>query len=308
VDAFLRLGLHDEVHAALTFLLRCVRSTTPGLKVFYTLDGAVPGTEATLNAPGYRDSRPVRSGNGAAAQTQLGTFGDLFAAVWRYVEAGHLLDPPTGRLLADLADRCCDLWRTPDAGIWELHDDRHYTASKIGCWVALDRALRLYEARQLAAEHPHRWAGERDAIRDWVHRHCWSRTKKSYTFYAGTDDLDAAVLLAAQNGFDHGPRMADTISAVRRELGDGPLVHRYTGMQKDEGAFLACSFWLATALAKTGRRDEAVAQMDASVALANDVGILAEEMDPAGRAMLGNLPQGLSHLALINAAHALLPA
>jgi len=305
IDAFLRLGLHEEVQAALTFILHCVRSSAPHLRVFYTLDGETPGSETTIAAPGYRDSRPVRSGNGAASQTQLGTFGDLFAAVWLYTQAGHLLDPATAHLLADLADRCCDLWQTPDAGIWELHDNRHYTNSKMGCWVALDRALRLHDAGQLSTNHPHRWRQERDAIHTWVHQNCWSQRKKSYTFYAGTDDLDAATLLAGQTGFDRGEHLAGTIDAVRRELARGPLIYRYTGMDQHEGAFIACSFWLVSALAVLGRHDEATEQMNAAVALTNDLGLLAEQADPHDNSMLGNTPQGLSHLALINAAHLL---
>ncbi|MEU4244724.1 glycoside hydrolase family 15 protein [Actinoplanes sp. NPDC026619] len=305
VDALIRLGLHAEVQAALTFLLRCARDTAPDLKVFYSLDGSNPAAEHTLSAPGYRNSRPVRSGNGAADQTQLGTFGDLFDAVWRYVEAGHVLDPPTGRLLADLADRCCDLWRTEDAGLWELQAKRHYTVSKMGCWVALDRAVKLHERDAIAVTHTDRWRHERDAVHTWVNGHCWSSGKQAYTFYAGTDDLDAATLLAGQTGFDRGERLAGTVAAIRSELADGPLLYRYTGMQKKEGAFLACSFWLVSALASLGRHEEAAAQMDAAARLTTDLGLLAEQMDPADRSMLGNVPQALSHLALINAAFAL---
>ncbi|MFI6073987.1 glycoside hydrolase family 15 protein [Actinoplanes sp. NPDC051343] len=307
IDALLRLDLHQEVHAAVTFLLRCARATDPDLKVFYSLRGGTPDTQATLNAAGYRDSRPVRSGNAAAEQTQLGTFGDLFDSVWRYVQAGHVLDPASGRLLADLADRCCDLWRNEDAGLWELHVNRHYTISKMGCWVALDRAVRLHEAGQIPVTHPQRWREERDAVHDWVDRNCWSPDKQSYTFYAGSDDLDAATLLAGQIGFDRGDRLAGTVAAIRRELADGALVYRYTGMRKAEGAFLACSFWLVSALAALGRHDEATNQMTAAVGLATGLGLLTEEMDPATGEFLGNLPQALSHLALVNAAFALAP-
>ena len=305
VDAFLRLGLHEEVQAAVTWLLGAVRATAPDLKVFYRLDGSVPAGEHTLSVPGYRDSTPARAGNGAAGQVQLGTFGDLFDSVWMYVQAGHVLDPPTGRLLADLADRCCDIWSTPDAGIWELHVDRHYTISKIGCWVALDRAVQLHERGQTATGHAYRWADTRDAIKAWVNEHCWSPSKGSYTFYAGTDDLDAATLLAGPTGFERGPRLADTIAAIQRELADGPFVYRYTGMQHEEGAFLACTFWLVNALSASGDAAAATTLMDQAVGLTNDVGLLSEQMDPATGAMLGNIPQGLSHLALINAALAL---
>ncbi|GAC1442443.1 MAG: hypothetical protein NVSMB55_13190 [Mycobacteriales bacterium] len=183
-----------------------------------------------------------------------------------------------------------------------LHVDRHYTISKIGCWVALDRAFLLHERSQIATSHAHRWAETRDAIKACVNEHCWSQRTSSYTFYAGTDDLDAATLLAGPTGFETGPRLAGTIAAVRRELADGPLVYRYSGMRHEEGALLACTFRLVNALAASGDHTAATSLMDQAVGLTNDLGLLSEQIDPATGAMLGNVPQGLSHLALINAA------
>jgi GH15 family glucan-1,4-alpha-glucosidase len=302
-DSLLALGLHEEVQAVVNWLLGTIRATAPDLHVFYKLDGSVPEDEAaTLAAPGYRDSRPVRAGNGAAQQVQLGVFGDLFDTVWRYVEAGHLLDPGTGRMLAELADRCCDVWLSEDSGIWELEQHRHYTISKMGCWAALDRAVRLAEAGEVATGHADRWRTEAEQIRAWVHEHCWSEAKGSYTFYAGTDELDAATLLAGRTGFDTGKRLAGTVEAVQRELGRGPLVYRYSGMDRDEGCFLACTYWLVSALTRLGRLEEARGLMDEAVGLVNDVGLLSEQMDPDTGEFLGNTPQALSHLALINAA------
>jgi len=305
VEACIQLGLEEEVQGAVASLLRSVRSTLPGLNVFYQLDGGVPAKERDLAAPGYRNSRPVRAGNAAVSQTQLGTFGDLFDSVWRYVGDGHLLDPATGEMLAELADRCCDIWRSKDAGIWELNEKQHYTISKIGCWVALDRAVRLHEHGQVPTAHADRWRAERDAIKAWVNEHCWSPDKHSYVFFAGSDQLDASVLLAGMNGFEGGDRLAGTVEAVRRELSDGPLVYRYTGMDNEEGAFLACSFWMVSALAALDRLDEATDLMEEAVRLSNDLGLMAEQMDPQSREMLGNVPQGLSHLALVNAAFAI---
>ena len=301
-DSLLALGLQEEVQAVVNWVLGTVRATAPDLRVFYKLDGSLPEEEHTLVASGYLGSRPVRAGNGAADQVQLGVYGDLFDTVWRYVEAGHLLDPGTGRMLAELADRCCDQWRSEDSGIWELEAHRHYTISKMGCWVALDRAVRLADAGEVATGHPGRWRTEADQIRAWVQEHCWSQAKQAYTFYAGTDDLDAATLLAGRTGFDRGERLAGTVRAIRRELARGPLVYRYTGMEQEEGCFLACTFWLVSALTALGELDEARRLMDDAVALANDVGLLSEEMDPVSGAFLGNTPQALSHLALINAA------
>jgi GH15 family glucan-1,4-alpha-glucosidase len=308
IDAFLTLGLHDETQAAVQWMLGALRRTSPDLHVFYTLDGHIVDREREAPVVGYRGSRPVREGNQAAQQVQLGTFGDLFDTIWRYVDHGHCLDPATSSLLAEFADRCCDVWMNEDSGIWELSTDRHYTVSKIGCWTALDRAVRLEERGQIATNHPERWSRERDRIKDWVETNCWSAAKKSYTFYAGTDDLDAATLLAGRTGYDSGERLRTTIDAVRDELADGALVYRYSGASAEEGAFVACSFWLVNAMVTVGALDDARALMDDAVALTNDVGLLAEQIDPSTGAMLGNFPQGLSHLALINAAAAIADA
>ena len=140
LDALINLGLHEEVQRSVSWLVDAIGRNGPGLHVFYTLGGEVSSDQEELAAPGYAQSRPVRAGNRAAEQTQLGTYGDLFDTIWRYCEQGHVLDAYTARLLADLADQCCDTWRNPDAGLWELTRREHYTISKIGCWVALDRA------------------------------------------------------------------------------------------------------------------------------------------------------------------------
>ncbi len=305
LDAFIELALHEEVHAAVSWLLAAVRRSAPDLHVFYTLEGELPGDERDLDVPGYRHSRPVRAGNGAAQQLQLGTYGDLFDTVWRYVGGGHVLDHGTGQLLADLGDRCCDTWMNTDSGLWELPQREHYTISKIGCWVALDRATRLADAGHLPAEHAPRWRAEAASVRQWISTNCWSESKQAYILHAGSDKLDAAVLLAGRTGFDRGPRLKSTIEAVIAELGSGPYLYRYSGMQSEEGAFIACTFWLVDALIRTGQVDRAESLMDEAVGFGNDLGILSEQMDPSTGECLGNVPQGLSHLALINAAHAL---
>jgi GH15 family glucan-1,4-alpha-glucosidase len=301
LDAMMRLGLTEEVHAAVSWILDTLTETAPDIHVFYKLDGRADQTESEIDAPGYRGSAPVRVGNGAAKQSQLGTFGDLFEMIWLYVGDGHIIDADTERLLISLADHCCDHWRQADAGIWELEEQRQYTISKIGCWVALDRAVRLAEADQVLCRHIDRWRNERDEIHRWVDEHCWSKRKNSYTQYAGSDDLDAAVLLMARNGFADGPRLESTIDAIQQELSCGPLLYRYTGMIGKEGAFVACSFWLAEALVQVGRVDEARDLISSLFEQANDVGLYAEEIDPDTGEFLGNFPQGLSHLAAINA-------
>ncbi|WP_331272128.1 glycoside hydrolase family 15 protein [Motilibacter aurantiacus] len=301
LDAFVRLGLHEEVHAAVSWLLATVERHGPSLQPFYTLDGELPAGSRRRDAPGYRRSAPVVDGNDAAGQLQLGPYGDLFQTVFLCVQEGHVLDMRTARLLADLADRCCDDWQRRDAGMWELHDEQHFTLSKMSCWQALDRASRLADSGHLPG-NPGRWRAEAGRARDWVAEHCWSERRQAYTLHAGTDELDAGVLLGARFGFDRGPRMAATIDAVREELGTGPLLHRYSGMQEEEGAFLACSFWAVEALAFTGRLEDARRLMDDVLALTDGPGLLSEMIDPRDGSLLGNLPQALSYLALVNAA------
>lgn len=305
VDAFVNLGLTEEVHSAVSWLLSALRRSAPDLHVFYTLEGDVPKGSKEIDVPGYRDSRPVRAGNDAAKQVQLGTYGDLFDMLGHYCDAGHVLDKATGEMLANLADQCAKTWKKKDSGIWELTRLEHYTISKIGCWVALDRAARMAGAGQIPSDHAAHWHKQASAIKEWVAEHCWSESQQSYTFYAGTEDVDASVLLAGRTGFDRGPRLASTIEAVIARLARGPMVYRYTGMDKEEGAFIACTFWLVSALAHNGQVERASALMDEAVALGNDLGLLAEQIDPDSGALLGNIPQGLSHLALINAAHAI---
>lgn len=304
VDALMQCGFQEEVHAAVAWLLGAIRRDGPQLHVMYTLDGAVPETAHHARVPGYRGSRPVQVGNDASGQLQLGIYGDLFGTVQAWIDNGHVLDVDSARQLADLADRCCDMWFHPDAGIWELHENRHYTISKIGCWRALQRAANLADRGHLAGPD-HRWRHEAGRIRHWIDQNCWSPERSAYTFYAGTDQLDASVLLGARFGYDSGPRMSTTVDAVRAELGRGPLMYRYSGVEPEEGCFIACSYWAVEALAATGRRAEAqslMGQLDTVFARTSPLGLLGEMADPVTGEMIGNLPQALSHLALINAA------
>lgn len=202
---------------------------------------------------------------------------------------------------AGIADLACDRWISPDAGMWELPEERHYVTSKLGCWQALTDAVHLAKKGQIPGD-PSRWRTEAEHIRNWVDEHGWSPARGAYVWYPGSDKLDASILLHAISGFDRGPRMSSTLDALRSELGAGPHLYRYSGMDKKEGTFTACSFWLASALHLVGREAEASQLMDELVGHANDVGIFAEQIDPAVGAFLGNLPQALSHLALINAA------
>jgi len=307
LDALGAAGYREQVHASLSWMLAASEPTHPRMEPFYTLAGGVPRTHTQLPLAGYRGSRPVVKGNSASGQLQLGCYGNLLETIALYVSHGNALDPHTGVRVGEVADHVCRIWGNVDSGIWELPRKRHYTTSKINCWVALDRAVRLAERGEAPSEGVPRWRRGAEEIRAWVQTNCFSPARHSYTFYAGGEELDAAVLLAARVGFLDGedPRLHSTVEAVRDELGaDGPLLYRYSGQQGEEGAFLACSFWLVEALARMGRAQEARETMDELVALANDVGLFAEEMDPASGEMLGNFPQALTHLSLVNAASA----
>jgi GH15 family glucan-1,4-alpha-glucosidase len=311
LDALIALGLRALVHESFGWLLRAITETEPDVRPFYALDGTVPTRLEELPLRGYRDSRPVRYGNAARSQLQLGCWGDLLETADLYVRDGNAFDDETGRRLADAVDRLCVIWRDEDSGIWELPDLRHYTISKLASWTAFDRALRLVEEGQLPGDHADRWRAEREAVRDFVDTRCFSEARGAYTFYAGTEELDASVLRVARMGFTDpaGERMAGTIAAIREELSaGGPLLYRYSGQEREEGAFLACSFWLVEALARAGRVDEAAATMEELLPLANDLGLYSEEIDPQTHELLGNFPQGLTHLSLVTAAGAVADA
>jgi GH15 family glucan-1,4-alpha-glucosidase len=305
LDSLIQLGLTQEVQGTLAWMLRCISATAPVIHPFYGLRGHVPDEETELRLRGYRDSSPARGGNRAVSQPQWGSYGDLLECVWLAVDrAGAHLDPASADLLDALGDHVCDVWTEPDCGIWELDERRHNTFSKVGCWVALDRLIRLAECGQISDRDVDRWQAEKRAIRAWVDSHCWSGAKSCYAAHAGSDELDASLLLLARTGFLDGKdrRFSQTIRAIRAELAEGPLLYRFSGAHKIEGAFVACSFWLIDALVRNGHARQARTLWHELTAHVSDLGLLAEEIDPATGAFLGNLPQGLSHLALLNAA------
>jgi GH15 family glucan-1,4-alpha-glucosidase len=311
LHALLALGCAPEAHAFFSWILHASRLTHPRLQVLYRLNGRSQADEKTLPLAGYRDSRPVRIGNGAAGQTQLDVYGELFEAAARLASADGRLDRDHGRRLAEIADFVCDSWAEPDAGIWETRAaPAQFVQSKMLCAVGLTHACELADRGLLPEKGVERWRRELERIREFVETQGYSERKGSYVRCVGEQELDASLLLGVLSRYDrpHAPRLLATVDAVRRELGHGPLLHRYRGadsLQGREGAFLACSFWLAEAYAHQGRLVEAAALMDELVPLANDVGLFAEEIDPATVEFLGNFPQGLTHLALINAAAAI---
>jgi GH15 family glucan-1,4-alpha-glucosidase len=311
LDALLRLGYDDEAQAFFWWLMHASRRTQPRLQVLYQVNGSAEADEKELDLAGYRDSAPVRIGNGAAEQVQLDVYGSLLEAIWLHVRHGKTIDGDTGKEIAKIADYVCRIWRQPDSGIWEVRSGPfQFVQSKAMCWVALDRAAKLAERGRIP-DRRERWLAVRDEIRRFVEEEGWDEELRSYVRATDLREPDAGLLTLGLQGYDEAAgegRILATAAAVQRELSEGPLVRRYRGddgVEGGQGAFLICSFWLANVLGRCGREEEAHALMEELCAQANDVGLYAEAMDPATGEFLGNFPQGLTHLGLVNAACAL---
>jgi GH15 family glucan-1,4-alpha-glucosidase len=252
---------------------------------------------------GYDGARPVRVGNDAWRQKQLDVYGEVLECAWVLRDQLRPVSATTAQLLRSLADRAAETWRERDAGIWEGREgERHYTTSKVMCWVALDRAVRLADLLD-APDRVDRWAGEREQIREAVLEDGWNDDRGAFTGAFGSDHLDAGVLLIPLLGFLDAadPRVLSTLDVVEEGLSRDGLVQRWTGAG-NEGAFVICSYWLAAARAMAGQIERARETFDAVTRHANDVGLLSEEVDLETGELLGNFPQGLSHIGLINAA------
>ncbi|WP_445148666.1 glycoside hydrolase family 15 protein [Baekduia sp. Peel2402] len=250
---------------------------------------------------GFASSRPVRIGNAAWEQRQLDAFGELLDVADALGDDLEL-DERTREFLCQLVDRAAEQWRQPDAGIWEERDrERHHTLSKVMCWVALDRGLRLAD-RLGAATETDRWRTARDEIRATVLREAYNKQRGAFTGVLGGDELDAAVLILPLVGFIDADdeRMVATVRALQKALGADGLLHRVERID-DAGAFLPTTFWLAAVQAQAGDTQTARATIDRALACANDLGLLAELGDPLTSKPMGNVPQVLSHVALISA-------
>ena len=314
LDALLRLGYRDEAHAFFWWLMHASRITQPRLQILYRVDGSAHAPEEELGSlEGYRGSSPVRVGNGAANQIQLDVYGDVLECIWLFAQEAGEIDGDTGKEVAKIVDYICDHWREPDSGIWEVRrPETHFTQSKALCWIALDRACKLAE-QGLIRDHREHWQAVANEIRSFVRENCWDPESRAYKRASDLTEADASLLTLTILAYDHprSPESQATIEAIERELREGPFVYRYRGedgVGGDEGAFLTCSFWLVDAYARAGRLADARSLMDELVEKANDVGLFAEEIDPRSGDFLGNFPQGLSHLALINAAVAIADA
>ncbi len=308
LDAMIRLGFHEEAHAFFWWLMHASRLTQPCLQILYRIDGSVETDEHELpELAGYRGSTPVRIGNAAADQVQLDLYGAVLEAIWLYAKEAGRLDGGTGKEVAKIADYVVEHWRDRDNGIWEVRSEQtHFTQSKALCWVALDRACALAE-RGMIPDRSRRWRAAADELREFVESRAWDEGRRSYVRAPDLRELDASLLTLALLGYcdPSGDRIRGTVDAVERELRRGPYVYRYRGadgVEGEEGAFLTCSFWLVDALARCGRLEDASSLMEELLALGNDVGLYSEEIDPRSGEFLGNFPQALTHLALVNAA------
>ncbi len=304
----------DEAHSFLTYLTT-VASTfheSGQLQIMFGIRGESDLAERTLERlEGWRGSRPVRVGNGAWNQRQLDVYGWILAATHRLRDQLGEFDDLDRRFLVALADAAAASWQQTDHGIWEMREEaRHYLYSKLMCWVALDRAVDL--APILGADGKiESWKKTREEIRAAILEQGWNATIGAFTQVLGGSELDASSLLVSSVGFlpPDDPRVLDTIEVTERDLTDERgLVYRYRGddgLAGDEGPFLLCTFWLAEALARSGRTARAREVFDAAAAYLNDVDLLAEEVDPSSGELLGNFPQAFSHIGLINAAWAI---
>jgi GH15 family glucan-1,4-alpha-glucosidase len=308
----------DEADDFFAFMTTAAASSIgPGqsLQIMFGIGGEHDLTERELpHLEGWCDSRPVRVGNGAWNQAQIDVYGEILGAAHRLADQLGALDEQTKAFLVACADTAAERWVEKDQGIWEVRGDaQHFLYSKVMCWVALDRAIALADVLG-ASDRVAGWTAIRDEIHRTVLRDGWSDNAKAFTQYVGSEELDASNLMMAIVGFlpADDPRMLATIDATEARLTDDRgLVYRYhtsggvDGLAGDEGTFLLCTFWLAQALALAGQVDRATMVFERAVAFANDVGLLAEEVDPETGALLGNFPQAFSHIGLVNAAWAI---
>jgi len=308
--ALMSSGYMTEAFAWRDWLMRAVAGKAEDLQIMYGIAGERRLTEAELPwLSGYENSRPVRIGNAAHGQLQLDVYGEIVGAFDLGRRLGARSSPEAWQLLLALMQNLEKVWSDPDEGIWEVRGPRrHFTHSRVMAWFALDRAVAALEAG-FQTGPLERWRKLRVRIHRDVCAHGFNRQRNAFVQYYGSDALDAAVLMIPMVGFlpPDDPRVIGTVEAIRRELVSGGLVLRYRteagvdGLPPGEGVFLPCSFWLVDNLSLMGRHREARELFERLAALCNDVGLIAEEYDPAGGRLLGNFPQAFTHVSLVNA-------
>ena len=315
VYALLRLGFTEEAAAFMNWLTdRFRESENRGeagpLQIMYGIDGRHELPESQLDHfEGYEQSSPVRIGNGAAHQLQLDIYGELIDSVYLYNKYGEAISFDTWRDLCVIVEWLCDNWDRPDEGVWEVRGgQKNFTYSRLMCWVAIERAIRMANSRGLPADTV-RWSRVRDQITHQILSKGWNEKRKAFVQSYGSDVLDASLLLMPMVKFiaPKDPRWLSTLDAIGRELVSDSLVYRYNvsaapdGLEGDEGTFSICSFWYVEALARADRLDEARLAFEKMLTYANHLGLYSEEIGSSGE-LLGNFPQAFTHLALISAA------
>jgi GH15 family glucan-1,4-alpha-glucosidase len=304
-------GYHDEARSWRDWLLRAVAGDPAQIQIMYGVSGERRLPELELPwLPGYEASAPVRIGNAAAQQLQLDVFGEVLDLLHQTRTIESIGDDPSWDLEVALLEFLEGAWSQPDEGLWEVRGERqHFTHSKVMAWVGFDRAVKAVD--RFGLEGPvDRWRAARDSVRAEVLEKGWDADQGSFTQVFGSSNLDASSLLIPLVGFlpPSDERVHGTIAAIQRQLMHDGFVRRYLteetddGLPGGDGAFLACSFWLADNLALVGRRAEARDLFERLSGIANDVGLLAEEYDPVRKRMIGNFPQAFSHVGLINTA------
>jgi GH15 family glucan-1,4-alpha-glucosidase len=314
LNALLLAGYEEEAAAWREWLLRAVAGSPDDLQILYGVTGVRRLDEYEVAwLPGYEKSVPVRIGNAAAKQFQLDVYGEVMDTLHLARLAGLPPEPEAWQVQVALLKFLEAHWEQPDEGLWEVRGPRrHFTHSKVMAWVAFDRAIK--DAEEDGLEGPiGRWKELRDAIHAQVCEKGFDPRRNSFVQSYESAHLDASLLLIPQVGFlpADDPRVLGTIAAIERDLVAGGLVLRYStatkvdGLPAGEGAFLPCSFWLADCYLLTGRREEGRALFERLLSLSNDVGLFSEEYDPRAKRMLGNFPQALTHMALVNTARLL---
>ena len=308
VRSLAEIGFEEEADRFRQFIERSAAGNARKLQIMYGVGGERRLTEETLGyLEGYRGAKPVRVGNAASLQLQLDAYGELLELSWRWHLRGNSPDDDYWRFILRLVEMAAERWREPDHGLWEIRGEpRHYVHSKVMCWTALDRGLRLAEEGMRKAPE-RRWNSTRKEIQEAIESEGYDEESGVFVQSFGGKELDAALLLLPRVGFvDYNDeRMVRTTDAIREELDDGGLLKRFRRDDGEEGAFLACSFWLAECLAHQGRIEEARSVFDCAISTGNDLGLFSEEYDTENAELLGNFPQGLTHLAHITAAIAL---
>jgi GH15 family glucan-1,4-alpha-glucosidase len=310
VRSLTEIGAQGEADGFRRFVERSAAGSAESLQIMYGVGGERRLTEIELDLEGYRGSRPVRIGNAAAKQQQFDVYGELLDLAWRWHDRGHSPDDDYWRFLSSLVDRAAEIWKQPDQGMWEMRGKpRHFVQSKAMCWVALERGLQL--ADQTGRRAPTRkWRAARSELRATIERRGYNQRSATFVQAFGSTELDASLLLLPTYGFIawDDERMVRTVDAIGARLMHNGLVRRYAtndGVRGGEAPFVACTFWYAECLARQGRLEPAREAFERAIAAGNDLGLFSEEFDPKTGELLGNFPQGLTHLSHLTAALAI---